>query len=203
MLNLNGEVVGMPTWIRVDTDSQNLNFAVAPTVLSQFLSQAINKPVRAFAQSTQPKTDSNLQPKPALKIPKTQARTNIPGAKFVRKDDKYEMYIDVDTIEYNRFTHIASFISLWWPTEKAKAEMRRDPHFIIMPGQDLGVCLLLYTVDFSDNTYVHLRTVNLCTDGSVARDYPRPPDEIIWRTAKKGSRIESLMKEVKRQLRIR
>ena len=114
------------------------------------------------------------------------------------------MYLLTQSIEYDRATQSALFITLWIPTEKSKREMRKDPHFRPAPaGEDLGNCLLVYNVNFQYNTYLHLRTVNFFTDGSVARDYIKPSDEIKWRKAPKGSRIESLMKEVKKQLRIR
>ena len=182
LLNLKGEVVGMTT---ANYDGQNLNFAVPCVAMREFVASAINKPALTLPPKSYRKLD------------------DIPGVQFVRKDDKYEMYLATESVNYDKRTHIASFITFWLPSEKAKAEMRKDPHFIIRPGEELGVCMLHYNINLRDNTYVHLETVNFCTNGNVARDYPRPPDEIRWRTAKKGSRIESLMKEVKRQLRIR
>ena len=198
LLNIKGEVVGMPTWIKVAEATQNLNFGVPSTVLAQFLSSAINKPAQALPQPKKPSVASRPQPKPTPSI------ADIPGVKFVRKDDGYDMYLLTQSIEYDRETQAVSFITLWLPTEKSKREMRKDPHFKPAPtGEDLGSCLLVYNVNFQYNTYIHLRTVNFFTDGSVARDYIKPSDEIRWRKAPKGSRIESLMKEVKKQLRIR
>lgn len=197
LINLNGEVVGMPTLIGTAEAAQNLNFAVAPTVLTQFLNSAINKPAKPLQTkpSMPPKTDTPKKTKHRL--------DSLPGAKFIRSDDGYEVYLDIESIKYDRHSKLASFITYWWPTEKSKIQMRRDPHFVINPGEDLGLCVLLYAVNFSNNTYMHLRTVNFCTNGNIARDYPRPPDEKIWRTAKKGSRIASLMQAVKKQLGIR
>ena len=196
LVNLNGEIIGMPTKLR--TDGQNLNFAVAPTVLSRFLSTAINKPARAFSQPVKP------QPVPRPQTPKAlNGNATIPGAEFVRRDDEYEMYLYTDQIVYDRKTQEAAFITLWRPTEKAKAKMRADPYFYIPKGTDLGVCVLLYVAKFRDNKYLHLRTINYCLDGSVARDYIKPENEFIWRTPKKGSRPDILMKAVKKQLRIR
>ena len=196
LLNLKGEVVGMPTLQY--REGQNLNFGVPSTVLAQFLRSAVNKPARALPQPQKPSVASRPQPKPAPSI------ADIPGVKFVRRDDRYDMYLLTQSIEYDRATQSALFITLWIPTEKSKREMRKDPHFRPAPaGEDLGNCLLVYNVNFQYNTYLHLRTVNFFTDGSVARDYIKPSDEIKWRKAPKGSRIESLMKEVKKQLRIR
>ena len=183
LLNLNGEVVGMPT--KFYRDSQNLNLAVPSDVLTKFLNSAISKPARALANT------------PARRNNKAQHEQY----KFVRKDDGYEMYLDTESIEYDRQTHIASFVTIWIPTEKSKMEMRRSPDFNIPYGEDVGICALLYNVNFRDNKYVHLRTLNLCTDGTIARDYIKPDNEIIWRTPKRGSRIEALMKEVRKLLR--
>ena len=119
-------------------------------------------------------------------------------------DELYSMYLDTKNIDYNRQTQVAAFVTLWWPTEKSKKQMRQDPHFNIPPNQDLGLCILLYVANFKTNKYVHLRTVNLCTDGeTIARDYIRPEKEIVWRTPRNGSRIQLLMREIKRQLRLR
>ena len=200
LVNLQGEVIGMPTKLR--TDGQNLNFAVAPTVLSQFFSSAINKPARSLVRADTPR------PAPLPKTPSAPRRPNprrqLPGTKFVRSDDGYEMYLYTQGIEYDRQTHLASFITLWWPTEKSKAQMRQDPNFDIPPGMDLGVCMLVYVANLRENTYVHLRTINFCDDGeTIARDYIKPSYEIKWRRPAKGSRPEALMNEVKKQLRIR
>ncbi|MBQ9390432.1 MAG: serine protease [Synergistaceae bacterium] len=203
LINLQGEVVGMPAKILVTEVAQNLNFAVAPTALAQFLNSAINKPAITLTAKTVIPPKTNVPPKTKMPPNKGNTLDGIPGVKFVRKDDEYEMYLAEDSIEYNRQTHIASFATFWLPSEKAKAKMLRDPHFVVSPGEELGVCLLGYLVNLRDNTYVHLRTVNFCTNGNVARDYVKPSDEIKWRTAKKGSRIESLMREVKKQLRLR
>ncbi|MBQ6772462.1 MAG: serine protease [Synergistaceae bacterium] len=183
VINLNGEVVGMTKgyW----REGQNLNFAVPSDVLTKFLNSAINKPARALANT------------PAKRNNKAQHEQY----KFVRQDDGYEMYLDTESIEYDRQTHIASFVTIWIPTEKSKIEMRRSPDFNIPYGEDVGICALLYNVNFSGNKYVHLRTVNFCTNGTIARDYIKPYDEIIWRTPKRGSRIEALMKEVRKLLR--
>ena len=189
LFNLHGEVVGMTTMNYVE--GQNLNFAVPCKVMSDFLASAIYKPARALKQRT--KTPH----------PNEHTLDEIPDVKFVRKDDKYEMYLAIESINYNSQTHIASFTTFWLPSEKAKIEMRKDPHFVIQPSEELGVCMLLYNVNFKNNTYVHLRTVNFCTNGNVARDYVKPSNEIIWRKAKKGSRIASLMQAVKKQLQIR
>ena len=190
LVNLQGKIIGMPTQFL--SHGQNINFAVASTELKKFLNSAINKPARTFiAQKTQPRQEAT----------KTY---DIPGLKFVGQDDGYKMYLDTEKIDYNKRTQIASFVTLWWLTEKSKIEMRKDPHFNIPVGEDLGLCLLLYTVDFKKNKYVHLRTVNLCTDGeTIARDYIKPDNEIKWRTPKKGSRIQLLMREVRKQLNIK
>lgn len=192
LVNLNGEVIGMPTKLR--TDGQNLNFAIAPDVLSQFLRTAINKPAVALNRPvTQPQSRQTPSSREGLDSP--------PGTRFIRRDNEYDMYLYTAQIDYDNRTKIASFITLWWPTEKAKEKMRKDSHFIVPAGKDLGICVLL-NANFRDNKYVHLRTVNYCTDGkTIARDYVKPSHEIVWRTPKKGSRAEILMNEVRKELR--
>ena len=197
LLNLNGEIIGMPTKLR--TDGQNLNFAVAPTVLSRFLSTAITKPARALiTQLLKP------QSVPRMQTPKTPNGNDIiSGAKILRDDDEYEMYLLTDDIRYDRSTQSAAFVTVWLPKEKAKIKMRRESDFNIPAGTDLGPCILLYVANFRENKYLHLRTVNLCMDGSVARDYIKPERQYKWSTPGKGNRAETLMKAVKQQLRIR
>ena len=191
VINLQGNVVGMTTWRDPDVGSQNINFAVPSTTLKQFIISTVNKPARTL-------------PKPQKPQPARQQHRDIPGAKFIARDDGYLMYLDTKNIDYNRQTQVAAFVTLWWPTEKSKKQMRQDPHFNIPPNQDLGLCILLYVANFKTNKYVHLRTVNLCTDGeTIARDYIRPEKEIVWRTPRNGSRIQLLMREIKRQLRLR
>ncbi|MBQ7215488.1 MAG: serine protease [Synergistaceae bacterium] len=204
LVNLQGEIIGMPSLIRVDAGSQNLNFAVAPTVLNQFLSSAVNKPARSFSQLKKPKPVPRQQHPKSPQIQQSpNGKNSIPGAEFVRKDDEYEMYLYTDKIDYDRETQNAAFITLWLPTEKAKAKMRADPYFDVPYGTDLGICVLLYAANFRDNKYLHLRTINFCIDGTVARDYIKPDNEYVWRTPKKGSRPDILMKAVKRHLHIR
>ena len=181
LINLRGEVVGMPTKLR--TDGQNLNFAIAPGILSKFF------------QSARDKAPRNL---PGLR--EDSARDDSGGMIFVRKDDSYEMYIASDYIEYDRANSQAAFISVWFPTEKTNRRMKRDPNFKARQGKDFGPCILLYAVDFDDNTYLHLRTVNLYTDGSIARDYVRPQREYKWEKTSDGSRIDELIDAVKKYL---
>ena len=75
LINLKGEVIGMTkgTW---KGEGQNLNFAVPPTVLAQFLRSAINKPARALPQPQKPSVASRPQPKPA---PKSQGGSKGSG----------------------------------------------------------------------------------------------------------------------------
>lgn len=181
LINLRGEVVGMPTKLR--TDGQNLNFAIAPGILS------------GFFQSARKKTPRNL---PGMR--EDSVREDSGGMIFVRKDDSYEMYIASDYIEYDRANSQAAFISVWFPTEKTNRQMKRDPNFRARPGKNFGPCILLYAVDFGDNTYLHLRTVNLYTDGSIARDYVRPSREYRWENISDGSRIDELIDAVKKYL---
>lgn len=73
LINTKGEIVGMPTWIRADAGSQNLNFAIASPVLSRFLSYAINQPARAWRPiQAQPKTVQRPQPKPEPKTKRSK-----------------------------------------------------------------------------------------------------------------------------------
>ncbi len=181
LVNLRGEVVGMPTKLR--TDGQNLNFAIAPGILSKFFQSARNKAPR------------NL---PGYR--EDSVREDSGGMIFVRKDDSYEMYIASDYIEYDRANSQAAFISVWFPTEKTNRQMKRDPNFKARRGKNFGPCILLYAVDFDDNTYLHLRTVNLYTDGSIARDYVRPQSEYRWEKTSDGSRIDELIDAVKKYL---
>ena len=179
LINLRGEVVGMPTKLR--TDGQNLNFAIAPGILSKFFQSARDKAPRKL---------------PGYREDSVQ---NDSGEMiFVRKDDSYEMYIASDYIEYDRANSQAAFISVWFPTEKTNRQMKRDPNFRARPGKNFGPCILLYAVDFDDNTYLHLRTVNLYTDGSIARDYVRSASEYRWEKISDGSRIDELIDAVKK-----
>ena len=176
----------MPTWRETKDEAQNLNFAIAPTILNQFLSSAINKTARELPKKapTPPKKAQDFE------------------TKFVRNDDGYEIYLYTSEIEYDRQTGIAKFITFWLPKEKSKNIMRKDPEFHIPPGEEPDLCILFYNVNFKNNTYLHLRTINFSDKGNMIRDYIKPSNEIVWRTPKKGSRIESLMKEVRKYLRI-
>lgn len=184
LVNLKGEVVGMPTKLR--TDGQNLNFAIAPGILSRFFQSAREK-----------------APKKLPGQREYSAHENTGGMIFVRSDDSYEMYIASDYIEYDRANSQAAFISVWFPTEKTNRSMKRDPNFRARHGKDFGPCILLYAVDFGDNTYLHLRTVNLYTDGSIARDYVRPQREYKWEKPSEGSRIDELIDTVRKYLQKR
>ena len=182
LVNLRGEVVGMPTKLR--TDGQNLNFAIAPSILSKFFTSARNK---------QPK---NL---PGIKRESVE-RDNPDSMIFVRKDESYEMYIATDYIEYDSENEQAAFVSVWFPSERTNRQMKRDPNFRAVQGKDFGPCILLYAVDFEDNTYLHLRTVNLYTDGSIARDYVRPRSQYKWETPSERGRISDLIVAVRKYL---
>ena len=184
LINLRGEVVGMPTKLR--TDGQNLNFAIAPGILSRFFHSARNKTPRKL---------------PGLsETPKVSKGMNPGGLIFVRSDESYEMYIASDYIEYDRANAQAAFLSVWFPTEKTNRQMKRDTNFKAVQGKDFGPCILLYAVDFDDNTYLHLRTVNLYTDGSIARDYVRPQSQYRWEKPARGSRIDELIGAVRKYL---
>lgn len=160
--------------------------------LSSTSTPAENEPIK-----TLPNSEKNLViPKPKSQTPKN---LSIPGTKFIGKDDGYEMYLVTDSIEYDIESQLTSFLTIWWPTEKSKIQMRQDPYFYVPPGKDLGMCVLKYIVDFKANKYMHLRTINYCTDGeTIARDYIQPDEKLIWRTPKTGSRIKLLMQEVKK-----
>ena len=119
---------------------------------------------------------------------------------FVRKDESYEMYIATDYIEYDSENLQAAFVSVWFPSEKTNRQMKRDPNFRAIQGKDFGPCILLYAVDFEDNTYLHLRTVNLYTDGSIARDYVRPRSQYKWETPSEKGRISDLIGAVRKYL---
>lgn len=179
LLNLKGEVVGMPTKLR--TDGQNLNFAIAPTVLSKFLAGAKDKPARAVNKSS-----AELHGDYELKL--------------VRSDESYEMYLEVGNIEYDPESSIASFVSVWLPTKRTNAKMKKDPNFRAVRGKNFGPCMLVYMADLSAGTYIHLRTVNLYTDGTMARDYVKPVEQCKWERVPSGSRAEELIEEVRRQL---
>ena len=164
-------------------EGQNLNFAIAPTVLRQFLASA-------WDATPQP------MPQPKAKAP-APTQTKDGGYKedliFVRKDESYEIYLDVNSITRNEGSPFVSFRTVWYPSEEMKERMSADPNFHLLPGKELGRAVLFYEVDFSDGTFMHLRTVNFCTDGSIARDWRWPSDKLKWERPAKGSRIESLM----------
>ena len=181
LINLKGEVVGMPTKLR--TDGQNLNFAIAPGVLSKFLDGAIGKiPMPPAKRSEQP-------------------RYNY-GLKLVRKDENYEMYLETTGIEYDAESSIATFVSVWLPTESMNAKMKRDPNFHAVKGKDFGPCMLVYVADMAEGKYIHLRTVNLYTDGTTARDYIKPAGQCRWEKPSRGSRAEELIREVRKVLEL-
>ena len=187
LINLRGEVVGMPTKLR--TDGQNLNFAIAPTVLAKFFDVAREKPAMTL-------TSSGAEVDEEFNIDDDY------GLQFVRRDDNYEMYLETDHIEYDSETSIASFVSVWFPTERTNAGMKRDPNFHAVKGKDFGACMLVYLADFSNGTYLHLRTLNLYTDGTTARDYIKPREQYKWERPSRGSRIDYLLKEVRKQLKL-
>ncbi|MBR4196492.1 MAG: trypsin-like peptidase domain-containing protein [Synergistaceae bacterium] len=178
LVNLRGEVVGMPTKLR--TDGQNLNFAIAPGILSRFFQSARDKTPR--------------------KLPGKSDGVDTGSMIFVRSDESYEMYIAADYIEYDSANSQAAFVSVWFPTERTNRQMKRDPNFRAVHGKNFGPCILLYAVDLSDNTYLHLRTVNLYTDGSIARDYVRPQRDYRWEKPARGSRINELIGAVRKYL---
>ncbi len=183
LINLRGEVVGMPTKLR--TDGQNLNFAIAPGILSRFFTSARDKSPRSL-----PKVSNE-----------SVRRDNPESMIFVRKDESYEMYLAADYIEYDSVNSQAAFVTVWFPTEKTNRQMKKDPNFRARQGKDFGPCILLYAVDFEDNTYLHLRTVNLYTDGSIARDYVRPQREYRWEKPSGKSRINDLINALREYLK--
>lgn len=77
LLNINGEVVGMVTRLW-EEEGQNLNLAVASTVLNQFLSSAINKPAGEIIQPKKPNTASRTQPRQTPNTPKESKGSGIP-----------------------------------------------------------------------------------------------------------------------------
>ncbi|MBQ7154790.1 MAG: serine protease [Synergistaceae bacterium] len=181
LINLKGEVVGMPTKLR--TDGQNLNFAIAPAVLAQFFDGAKRKPAKSLTNGSAGGYEKY-------------------GLKLVRSDESYEMYLETGNIDYDPESSIASFVSVWLPTERTNAKMKRDPNFHAVRGKNFGPCMLVYIADMSEGTYIHLRTVNLYTDGTTARDYVRPERECKWEKPSRGSRADELLQEVRRQLRL-
>ncbi len=187
LINLKGEVVGMPTKLR--TDGQNLNFAIAPDILSKFFMSAKNKSPRSLPRVA----GENIRNE-------RNERSESESMIFIRKDDSYEMYLAADYIEYDSINSQAAFVTVWFPTEKTNRQMKRDPNFRARQGKNFGPCILLYAVDFTDNTYLHLRTVNLYTDGSIARDYVRPQSQYKWETPSEGSRINDLINALRKYL---
>lgn len=189
LLNLQGEVVGMPTMLL--EDGQNLNFAIPPDVLSRFFMQARNKPVRVTPNAPSRRNrNADLSPE------------NNPGLIFVMRDESYETYLETEHIEFDRERLIASFIMVCYPTERMNERMKRDSSLNPMPGRDFGPCIMLYVADFSDNTYIHLRTINLYDDGTIARDYERPQRQIQWERVQRWSRIESVIRSLRKYLHV-
>ena len=185
LINLRGEVVGMPTKLR--TDGQNLNFAISPEVLAKFFDGAKGKPARALRKDTSESTYEDF---------------GDYGLKLVRKDESYEMYLETGNIDYDPESSIAAFVSVWVPTKRMNAKMKRDPNFHAVKGKDFGPCMLVYIADMSEGTYIHLRTLNLYTDGTTARDYVRPESQCVWEKPTRGSRAEELIREVRKHLKL-
>lgn len=186
LVNLNGEVVGMPTMLL--ENGQNLNFAIPPDVLSGFFMNARNKPVRVTPKTASRNAD--LSPE------------NNPGLIFVNKDESYETYLETEHIAFDRERSIASFIIVCYPSERMNERMKRDMNLNPMPGRNFGPCIMLYAADFSDNTYIHLRTINLYDDGTIAGDYEIPRNQIKWDSPKRYSRLERVMHTLRKYLRI-
>lgn len=185
LIDSDGNVIGMPTGVL--GDGQNLNFAIASPVLNRFFMGAKNKVSEAMPKMTsrRPESSSILQEDKNLL--------------FVRSDSSYEVYLDLERIFYDKETSRATFISVWFPSEKVKASLKKDPNFKLIAGKELGVFVLVYMADLSDGTYVHLRTVNFYADGTVARDYTRPRSQLKWEVPERDSRIESLMRVLLRR----
>lgn len=75
----------------VHSEGHNLNFAMPCDLIKDFLASAVNKPARTLST-------------PASQSPKTTASiASIPGTKFVRKDEGYEIYL---------LTHYCTFSSI-------------------------------------------------------------------------------------------
>ena len=94
-------------------DGQNLNFAIASPVLNRFLMGAKNKVPEAMPKMTsrRPESSSILQEDKNLL--------------FVRSDSGYEVYLDLERIVYDKETSRATFISVWFPSEKIKASLKK------------------------------------------------------------------------------
>lgn len=191
LINMRGEVVGMPTKLR--TDGQNLNFAIAPDVLRKFFNNAKDKPAMALTVPASDRADDYA----GDEIDEGAVEA---GLRFVKSDESFEMYIETDHIDYDPEGGTASFVSVWFPTPSMNAKMKKDPNFHAVRGKDFGACMLVYIADFSNGTYKHLRTVNLYTDGTTARDYIKPKELLKWERPSRGSRIEAIMEAVRKQL---
>ena len=59
----------------------------------------------------------------------------------------YEVYLDLERIVYDKETSRATFISVWFPSEKIKASLKKDPNFKLIAGKELGVFVLVYMAD--------------------------------------------------------
>ena len=187
LVNLNGDVVGMPTMLL--ENGQNLNFAIPPDALSRFFMHSRNKPVRV-APKTASRKNTDLSP------------ANNPGLIFVNKDESYETYLETEHITFDRERSIASFVVVCYPSERMNEKMKRESTFNPMPGRNFGPCMMLYAADLSDNTYVHLRTINLYDDGTIARDYEKPRSQMKWENPQRWSRIESVMRALRKYLHV-
>ena len=184
LINLKGEVVGMPTMLR--TDGQNLNFAIAPSVLTKFFDAAKDKnPQKITTRTASDFRDWGISD----------------GMIFVRSDKEYDVYIETEYIDYDPDYEIASFVSVWFPTEQTKRQMKRDKNFNAKPGKEFGPCVLSYIVDFDKGAYIHVRTVNFYKDGSIARDYAPSMREYKWEVPTKKSRINDLMLTLRKYLK--
>ena len=179
LINKHGEVVGMPTKLKID--GQNLNFAIASPVLKRFFEMAKHKSPRAMPKIVSRKPKETVFPE------------SNPNLVFVKKDSEYEIYLDTEYIKHYENSSIVSFITAWYPSDIMKQKIAKDKNFNLIAGKELGVFLLIYVVDLNNNSYVHLRTINFYTDGDVARDYIKPHSKIKWNYAKDGSRISALI----------
>ena len=187
LINLKGEVVGMPTKLR--TDGQNLNFAIAPGVLTKFFDAAQNKTPKNLTK----KPNSNFH----VQVEFDEDYNGLDGMIFVRSDKEYDVYLETEYIEYDKTNELAAFYTIWFPTERTKRQMKRDKNFNAKPGKEFGPCLLSYIVDLDEGKYMHVRTVNFYTDGTIARDYAKPMKQYRWEVPTKKSRIEDLMMTLK------
>lgn len=130
VINMNGEVVGVSTFTL--TEGQNMNFAVACTLLNPFIK---------FAESQPAKEIPSIINLPAEKYKETYLNLN---PTFVLTDDKKEdTYLDLASITKTRVNGIFLFKMIHFYTAKERSALPNEMGLTEYPlGYRINTCLL-------------------------------------------------------------